>query len=339
MGVELAVRRWTQGRQNRLYVNAADGAQVGWRDLRTGEDHVTFAGLQTQMPVLRWLARALEVRGRDLPWRLGAVGEAAVGRRLDRLACRGAWVLHSIDPGCGGDIDHLVINRYGAPSLNTKYQRRAIVTVTTSAVRVQRRIRAYPQAVRAEAHRVSTALSAGVGRPVHVAPLVVVHGHARIDGIGQGCTRPISLSRRHPGGVRDDRWRFPIGGAFDPTGDSRKTRDLSHPSNPTLAKYLAGLRDSNLVPMPGGAPICFSALLRPRILGVNSRDHPDRKIYLGPDLCLPTALHPLLLRIGSPARANAGTRGCDARHGYHHQRSAGADLAERWRAITRPLVR
>lgn len=239
MVAELTVRRWTRGQHDRLYVNTAAGVQVGWRDLRTGQDHVALpdlrdefaatadawqgartpkprapvddsrteppvarrrgrapqdlaehqAGanlaaradrLQIQNPALRRLARVLGVRSRDQPWRQGALGEVAVGKRLDRL--RHARVLHSIVLGGGGDVDHLVISRYGVFSINTKHHRRAIVTVSSKGVRVQRRNRAYPEAARREAQRVTLALSTALGHPVHVTPLVVVHGHARLNG-------------------------------------------------------------------------------------------------------------------------------------------------------------
>jgi len=237
---ELTVRRWTRGQHDRLYVNTPAGVQVGWRDLRTGQDHVVLpdlrvdftvvvdawqgahppratgprppadksagrpdlsaasagnpppergstprrprsarsqkaprdlaehqAGanlaaradrLQIQNPALRRLARVLGVRSRDQPWRQGALGEVAVGKRLDRLRRSGAHVLHSIILGGGGDVDHLVISRYGVFSINTKHHRRAIVTVTSKAIRVQRRNRAYPEAARREAQRVTARL-------------------------------------------------------------------------------------------------------------------------------------------------------------------------------------
>ncbi|MFI5955662.1 nuclease-related domain-containing protein [Cryptosporangium sp. NPDC051539] len=288
MVAELTVRRWTRGQHDRLYVNTAAGVQVGWRDLRTGQDHVVLSDLraefavavdawqgthpprvprprppaddsvgrpdvppasasnaplerepasrrpparprtaprdlaehqaganlaaraerlQIQNPALRRLARVLGVRSRDQPWRQGALGEIAVGKRLDRLRRRGARVLHSIVLGAGGDVDHLVICRHGVFSINTKHHRRAIVTVTSKGIRVQRRNRAYPEAARREAQRVTAALSTALGHPspahpapghsapehptpghpapglpVHVTPLVVVHGQARLNG-------------------------------------------------------------------------------------------------------------------------------------------------------------
>lgn len=264
MVAELTVRRWTRGQHDRLYVNTAAGVQVGWRDLRTGQDHVVLSDLsaefalaldawqgthpprvprphppagdgvgrpdvppasasnppldrepaprrprparpreaprdlaehqaganlaaradrlQIQNSTLRRLARVLGVRGRDQPWRQGALGEVAVGKRLDRLRRRGAHVLHSIVLGGGGDVDHLVISRYGVFSINTKHHRRAIVTVTSKGIRVQRRNRPYPEASRREAQRVTTALSTALGHPIHVTPLVVVHGQARLNG-------------------------------------------------------------------------------------------------------------------------------------------------------------
>ncbi len=138
------------------------------------------------------IARALGVRTRDQAWWIGADGERKVGRRLDRLSRRGWHVLHGVEFGRGGDIDHLLISRWGVFTVNTKHHRGAHVTVGRSVVFVRGGQEPYAAKARREASRVRAALSAAIGRPVNVEPLVVIHGHARLSG----------WLRHHPGGVQ-----------------------------------------------------------------------------------------------------------------------------------------
>ncbi len=148
--------------------------------------------LQVRNPLLRVLARFLGVRTRDRAWRVGAAGERKVGRKLDRLGRRGWHVLHGVELGRGGDIDHLLIGRLGVFAVNTKHHPGARVTVGRSVVFVRGRQQPYVAKALREASRVRRALSAATGRPVNVEPLVVIHGHAHISG----------WVRNHPGGVR-----------------------------------------------------------------------------------------------------------------------------------------
>src|SRR5882757_6426628 len=93
--------------------------------------------LQIRNPLLRVTARALGVRTRDRAWWIGADGERKVGRRLDRLRRRGWYVLHGVEFGRGGDVDHLLISRWGVFTVNTKHHRGARVTVGRSVVFVR----------------------------------------------------------------------------------------------------------------------------------------------------------------------------------------------------------
>lgn len=159
---------------------AAPGVDLSTR--RPGENLTRRAEqLRIQNPVLRVLARALGVRTRDRAWRVGAKGEAAVGRRLNRLG--GSWrVLHGVDLGGYGDVDHLVIGPAGVFTINTKHHPGAVVAVRRRGIRVRGKDEPYVPKAHREASRVSMALGAGLGRRVNVAPLIVVHGHRRLSG-------------------------------------------------------------------------------------------------------------------------------------------------------------
>lgn len=140
------------------------------------------AQLQLRNPVLRLLGRVLGVRTRDHAWRVGAAGEKAVGKKLDKLARAGWRVLHGVELGGGGDIDHLVIGKFGVFVVNTKHHRGGRVKVGRGGVTVGRHEQAYVGKAHVEADRVRRALVAELGRPVHVAPIVVVHGHRKLSG-------------------------------------------------------------------------------------------------------------------------------------------------------------
>jgi hypothetical protein len=130
----------------------------------------------------RVLARLVGIRTRDRSWRVGAAGERAVGAHLDPLARRGWRVLHAVSLGLGGDADHLLIGPFGVFTVNTKHHPRAVVQVGDRVLFVRGRQQPYIGKAGREAARVRTALSAAAGRPVHVAPLIVVHGHRQLRG-------------------------------------------------------------------------------------------------------------------------------------------------------------
>ncbi len=137
--------------------------------------------LQIRNPLLRGLAAAAGLRAPDRAWRIGAAGEVAVGRRLDRLRKHGWRVLHSVQLGRGGDIDHLVIGPPGVFTVNTKHHPGARVRVGRAVVFVRgNRVDHITQA-RQEAARARIALTAAAGCPVNVQPLIVIHG-ANVSG-------------------------------------------------------------------------------------------------------------------------------------------------------------
>jgi len=215
---QLRVRRWQKGRHDRLYLNLPGGVKVGYFDLsaerlvldrpehraaaeaavsswrasvsgdlagrRPGAallDRAAQAGPRSR--TVRVLARAAGVRTRDRSWRIGAKGEAAVGRRLDRLERSGWRVLHNVVLGGRGDVDHLLIGPAGVVVVNTKHHPRAQVKVGRDVVFVRGEPRHYPRSSHREADRVAAALREATGRAVNVAPMLVFHGHAgRIRG-------------------------------------------------------------------------------------------------------------------------------------------------------------
>lgn len=138
--------------------------------------------LQPQRGGVRLLARLFGVRTADYAWRTGAAGERAVAGKLDPLLERGWKVLHGVQLGAGGDIDHLVIGARGVFTVNTKHHPKATVKVGTKVVFVNGHPAPYIGKACREAQRARTALAEALGRQVHVGPVVVVHGHRRLTG-------------------------------------------------------------------------------------------------------------------------------------------------------------
>jgi hypothetical protein len=133
-------------------------------DRKAGEGPARRARqLQVRNPLLRALARVLGVRTRDRAWRVGADGERKVGRKLDRLHRRGWHVLHGVELGRGGDVDHLLVGRVGVFTVNTKHHPGARVTVGRSVVVVRGRQQPYAAKALREASRVRMALSTATG--------------------------------------------------------------------------------------------------------------------------------------------------------------------------------
>ncbi|MBB5867302.1 hypothetical protein F4553_000681 [Allocatelliglobosispora scoriae] len=148
--------------------------------------------LRPQSRAVRLLARVAGVRTADYAWRTGAAGERHVAGKLDPLAVRGWKVLHGIRLGAGGDIDHLVIGPFGVFTVNTKHHPGAVVRVGERVVFVRGRAQPYVGKAGREAQRARLALSAALGRHLHVGPMIVVHGHRSLTG----------WVRRRPQGVR-----------------------------------------------------------------------------------------------------------------------------------------
>jgi hypothetical protein len=127
-------------------------------------------------PVRSLLARFLGVHNDERAWRIGADGEEAVGRALDRLAMRDPrWcVLHSIPVGDrSSDIDHLVIGPGGVFSLNAKHHPGAKIWVGGNTFMVNGVRQPYVRNSRHEAARASHLLTATCGFPVDVTGVVV----------------------------------------------------------------------------------------------------------------------------------------------------------------------
>ena len=122
------------------------------------------------------LARLLRVKTDERAFRIGADGEAEVGRRLAKLG--EAWqIVHAIPVGdAETDIDHLVIGPRGVFTLNTKHHPSGKVWVAERTFMVNGRTVPYLQKAVGEARRASRLLSVATARDVVVRPVIVVMG-------------------------------------------------------------------------------------------------------------------------------------------------------------------
>lgn len=133
--------------------------------------------IQHQEPSRSWWQRLVGVSplsDRSYPWFQGAVGEITVGQILTRLGPE--WtVLHAVPVGAGAsDIDHVVIGPAGVFTLNTKNHAGKDVWVGVRAVYVAGQKQHYLPHARHEAARAVKRLSAAVGEPVSVTPVLVL---------------------------------------------------------------------------------------------------------------------------------------------------------------------
>src|SRR3954447_3939693 len=119
------------------------------------------------------------ISAKNLPWYVGAKGELAVGRILDRLSEE--WrVLHSLPVGHASDIDHVVIGRAGVFVLNTKHHPGKRVWAAERGVLVDgQRLPYIPKAER-EGTRVSDALTRAGVFGTDVQPVLVLVGVASL---------------------------------------------------------------------------------------------------------------------------------------------------------------
>lgn len=108
------------------------------------------------------------------PWFQGALGEIAVGQILGRLGPE--WtVLHAVPVGAGAsDIDHVLIGPAGVFTLNTKNHAGKTVWVADRAILIDGHKQHYLSRSRHEAARAAKRLSAAVGEPVPVTPVLVL---------------------------------------------------------------------------------------------------------------------------------------------------------------------
>lgn len=135
------------------------------------------AQLRGEQPILTRLARLFGEHTDERAYRLGAIGEEEVGRRLRRLDEDRWLVLHDIIRNASGtNVDHVVIGPAGVFSLNTKHHPDAKIVVTDKSFRINGRAGNYLHVARHEAAKVAGILSEEVRSPVHVRPVIVVMG-------------------------------------------------------------------------------------------------------------------------------------------------------------------
>ncbi|MDP9431267.1 MAG: NERD domain-containing protein [Actinomycetota bacterium] len=133
--------------------------------------------LQQDVPPRSAVARALGVSPLDeerAAWYRGALGEAAVGRLLEKLP-EGWAVLHAVPVGKGdSDIDHVVIGPGGVFTINTKNHSGQKVWVAGRTFMVNGQKQPHLRNAGHEAQRASRLLSAAAGFDVHVVPVIAV---------------------------------------------------------------------------------------------------------------------------------------------------------------------
>lgn len=129
------------------------------------------------VPHRSWWRRLLgadPLSGESRPWVRGAEGELLVGGILDRLGPE--WtVLHSVPVGAGNaDIDHVLLGPAGVFTLNTKNHAGQNVWLGERALLVAGQRTHHLRHARHEASRAARRLSAAVGEPVRVTPVIVL---------------------------------------------------------------------------------------------------------------------------------------------------------------------
>lgn len=135
--------------------------------------------LNAAAPPRGWLAR---VFGRSplaadaTSWYGGAIGELAVGARLQDL--NGDWtVLHSVPIGeHDTDIDHVIVGPTGVFTINTKRHPGASIWLGAHMLMINGQKTDYLRKARAEALDASRRLTAASGAPVTATPVIVLVG-------------------------------------------------------------------------------------------------------------------------------------------------------------------
>jgi hypothetical protein len=132
--------------------------------------------VNSEAPVLNFVARVFGVKTDERNWRVGAKGEEMVAKELLKLGPH--WrVLHAVGVGDrGSDIDHIVIGPAGIFTLNTKRHPGGEAWVAERAVRVNHQRTDYLRNSRHEGARASRLLSAALGSPIDVRPVIVFVG-------------------------------------------------------------------------------------------------------------------------------------------------------------------
>ncbi|MDQ3972901.1 MAG: NERD domain-containing protein [Actinomycetota bacterium] len=127
-------------------------------------------------PVRSLAARLLGVHTDERAWRIGADGERAVAKRLQRLPA--PWtVLHAVPVGDrGADIDHVVIGPGGVFTVNSKHHPDARVWVGGNTFLVNGHHQPYVRNARHEAARAGRLLTTAVGFHVRAMGVIAVIG-------------------------------------------------------------------------------------------------------------------------------------------------------------------
>lgn len=153
-----------------------------WRDLalnRPGhaareQAEAELASMKERSRVGTFIARTFDMKTDERAWRVGAGGEETVGAKLEKLLKHGWHVLHAVPVGTrGSDIDHVLIGPGGVYTINTKTHPGKKIWVSPRQVRVDGQPVPYLRNSRFEGERAERLLSAAVGFPVFVRPVLV----------------------------------------------------------------------------------------------------------------------------------------------------------------------
>lgn len=121
-----------------------------------------------------WLGRVVDEKTDERAWRVGASGEATIGRELDGLQPLGWRVLHSVPVGeQDSDIDHVLIGPGGVFTVNSKHHPGARVWVVSRQIRVNNQPVPYLRNSRHEATRAERLLSRAAGFRVPVTSVLI----------------------------------------------------------------------------------------------------------------------------------------------------------------------
>lgn len=161
---------------------ASDADMTDWVDLSLNlpgqaaraQALAEFAAQKEQGKTRAFLQHLFDMKTDERAWRVGADGEESIGSRLEQLRKHGWHVLHAVPVGDrGSDIDHVVIGPGGVFTLNTKNHPGRSVWVGRYAVKVDGHSQPYLRNSRFEAQRAAKLLTAAVGEPVEVTPVLV----------------------------------------------------------------------------------------------------------------------------------------------------------------------
>lgn len=159
---------------------SATPVEEPWTDLALNQPGEAVASEAkkafAEAPVMNVAARVLKVHTQERAWRLGAKGEALVGKQLSKLGPE--WrALHSVPIGNrGSDIDHVVMGPGGVYTINAKNHPHKEVWVHGNNIFVSGTRVHYARNSRYEADRAHRILSEAVGFPVPVVGLIAFIG-------------------------------------------------------------------------------------------------------------------------------------------------------------------